>query len=84
MLTVSQEVRSALASSTILVASGRLVLVPSGKLVLVPSGRLVLVPRNSPSPPLLLPFNESNVLTQETACSECRTSCPIVFYCVLH
>ena len=76
MLTVSQEVRSALASSSILVASG--------KLVLVPSGKLVLVPRNSPSPPLLLPFNESNVLTQETACSECRTSCPIVFYCVLH
>ena len=68
MLTVSQEVRSALASSSIL----------------VPSGRLVLVPRNSPSPPLLLPFNESNVLTQETACSECRTSCPFVFYCVLH
>ena len=76
MLTVSQEVRSALASSSILV--------PSGRLVLVPSGKLVLVPRNSPSPPLLLPFNESNVLTQETACSECRTSCPIVFYCVLH
>ena len=69
MLTVSQEVRSALASSTIL----------------VPSGKLVLVPRNSPSPPLLLPFNESNVLTQETACSKCRTSCPFVSRtCVLH
>ena len=32
ILTVSQEVRSALASSTILVPSGKLVLVPSGKL----------------------------------------------------